>query len=187
MADEQTPDTTDDEYRAAEGEAAYTLLVADFADADAAWEAYEALRSLEDPHAVKIEGVVVVHREDDGKLKIQKATDHSTRSGLTWGLVGGAALGLVFPPSILASAAVMGAAGAAVGRARTAHHRREISDDLQNSIAPGHSGIVALVSDPQVVEVRQAFNRAGALVQSAVDKATADDLKAIAQDAESGR
>jgi uncharacterized membrane protein len=187
MTSEQTPDTTDDNEFLAVGDGAYTLLVADFADDDTAWEAYEALKSVEDPHTAKIEGVVVVQRDEDGKLKVQKATDHSTRSGLTWGLVGGAALGLLFPPSILASAAVMGAAGAAVGQARTLHHRHEIAEDLENAIAPGHSGIVALVSDPQVVEVRQALNRAGAMVQSAVDQATAEELKAVARRAEKGR
>src|SRR6476469_2226858 len=96
---------------------AYTLFIADFADTSVAWEAYEALKSVEDGRSVEIEGVIVLKREADGKLEIQKATDHSTRRGLKWGLVGGVALGLVFPPSILGSAAVLGTLGAATGKA----------------------------------------------------------------------
>ena len=105
---------------------AYTLVVADFADTATAWSAYEALEAAEDGRTVEIEGVVVVKREADGKLEIQKATDHSTKSGLKWGLVGGIALGVIFPPSILGSAAALGAAGAATGKVRQLHHRSEL-------------------------------------------------------------
>jgi uncharacterized membrane protein len=92
----------------------------------------------------------VVKRGQDGKLDIQKATDHSTRSGFRWGVVGGIALGVIFPPSILGSAAALGAAGAATGKVRQMHHRSELAEELEDSIAPGPSGIIALVSDPGV-------------------------------------
>lgn len=59
---------------------AYTLLVADFSDTGMAWEAYEALKSVEDGRTVEIEGVIVVTRSADGTLEVQKATDHSTRT-----------------------------------------------------------------------------------------------------------
>ena len=88
---------------AAVSDGARTLFVADFSDTSTAWEAYEALRSLEDGRHFAIDGVVVVNRDADGNLEIQKATDHSTKRGTKWGLVGGAALGLVFPPSIIGS------------------------------------------------------------------------------------
>ena len=94
MTDDATPTTSDDSILVAATDGAYTLLVADFADTETAWDAYESLKSIEDGRTVEIEGVVVVKREADGKLEIQKATDHSTKSGLKWGLVGGIALGV---------------------------------------------------------------------------------------------
>ena len=116
---------------AALSDGAYTLFVADFSDTERAWQAYEALKSVEDGRSVEIEGVLVVKREADGTLEVQKATDHSTKHGLKWGLVGGVALGVLFPPSILGSAAVLGAAGAAAGKVRQRHHHREIEAELQ--------------------------------------------------------
>ena len=101
---------------AAVSDGAYTLFVADFSDTDTAWDAYQELKSLEDGATVAIDGVIVVKRESDGALEVQKATDHSTRSGLKWGVVGGVVLGVIFPPSIIGSAAVLGAAGAAGGK-----------------------------------------------------------------------
>lgn len=162
----------------------YSLIVADFDDVDAAWEAYELLKSAEDGRNVKIEGVVVVKREDDGKVVVQKATDHSTVKGLGWGVVGGVALGVIFPPSIIASTALLGAAGAGVGKARQLHHRGELAKDLEAVVVPGHSGLVALVSDPSAIKIQKALEKANRVVESAVDKVVAQEIKAAAKEAE---
>ena len=169
---------------AAVTDGAYTLFVADFADTSTAWEAYEALKSVEDGRTLEIDGVIVVKKEADGKLEVLKATDHSTKHGLKWGLVGGVALGIIFPPSILGSAAVIGGAGAAVGKARQLHHRSELASELGVCHRAGHSGIVALVSDPGAVEIRKALALADAIVESAVDDVLAKDIKAAAKEAE---
>ena len=184
MSDEQSPATSEDDVIAAAREGAYTLLVADFADTAAAWNAYEMLKSVEDGRTVAVEGVVVVKREGDGRLEIQKATDHSTRSGLKWGLVGGIALGVLFPPSILGSAAAVGTVGAATGKIRQLHHRNELADRLEDAIAPGHSGIVALVSDPGAVEIQKALDMAEGIVRAAVDDVATKDIKAAAKQAD---
>ena len=64
------------------------------------------------------------------------------------------------------------------------HHKKELAEELQDAIAPGHSGIIALVSDPGEVKIRKALEKADRVVEKAVDKAVADDLKAAAKDAE---
>ena len=168
---------------AAISDGAYTLFVADFSDTDTAWSVYQELKSLEDGATVAIDGVIVVKRETDGALEVLEASDHSTRSGLTWGIVGGVVLGVIFPPSVLGSAALLGAAGAAGGKLRQRHHRKELAEQLETAIAPGHSGLVALVSDPGAVRIREALSRANAIVESAVDDVTARDIKAAAKEA----
>lgn len=188
MTEDQAPATTgSDELvvaAAAVTDGGYTLFVADFNDTETAWEAYDLLKDAEDGRHVEIEGVLVVKREADGTVEVQKATDHSTRRGLSWGLVGGVALGVLFPPSILGSAVVLGAGGAAIGKAREVHHRHELAEELEGAIAPGHSGILALVSDPGVLEIRKALAKANGIVESAVDDVLAADIKAAAKEAE---
>lgn len=183
MTENQGPNEPDADIVAGVSDGAYALVVADYADTGSAWSAYEDLKSVEDGRTVAIEGVVVVKRDQDGRLEIQKSTDHSTRSGLRWGLVGGIALGVIFPPSILGSAAVLGTTGAAAGKIRQLHHRHDLAEDLEDSIAPGHSGIVALVSDPRAVKIRQALALADSIVERTVDKVAADDIKAAAEEA----
>ena len=184
MSDDSTPSTSGDAVVAGVSDGAYSLLVADFANPESAWSAYEDLKAVEDGRTVEIEGVVVVKRDPDGELEIQKATDHSTRSGLRWGLVGGIALGVIFPPSILGSAAALGAAGAATGKVRQLRNRSELADELKDAVAPGHSGIVALVSDPGAVKIREALGRADAIVARAIDDVAAEDIKAAAKEAD---
>jgi uncharacterized membrane protein len=163
----------------------YTLVVADFADSSSAMEAYEAMKSIEDGHTVEIEGVLVVKRDGDGPLEVQEATDHSTKSGLKWGAVGGVVLGVIFPPSIIASAVLLGAAGAGAGKLRELHHHDNLEEELQGAIDPGHSGIVALISNPDALQIVKALERADRIVRSAVDKAAVDDMKAAAKEADS--
>ena len=128
MADETEPttsadapaDDTTDVAAAVVTDGAYALVVADFSDIDAAWEAYDELDRAVDAASLKIEGVLVLKKGGDGTVEVQKLTDHSVRRGLTWGVVGGVVLGVLFPPSIIGSAAVLGAAGAGVGGFRSA-------------------------------------------------------------------
>ena len=112
---------------------------------------------------------------------MQKVTDHSTREGLGWGAVGGAVVGILFPPSILGSVLVVGAGGGIIGKLRERHHKKELAEGLQDAIEPGHSGIIALVSDPGEVKIRKALEKADKIVEKAVDDAVATDAKAVAK------
>ena len=182
MQANQSPDSPEVDVVAGLTDGAYALVVADFADTESAWSAYEDLKSVEDGRTVAIEGVVVVKHGENGILDVQKVTDHSTRSGLRWGLVGGIVLGAIFPASILGSAAVLGSTGAAAGKIRQLRHRDDLARDLEDSIAPGHSGIVALVSDPRAVRIREALARADAIVERTIDKVVAEEIKAAAKE-----
>lgn len=78
----------------------------------------------------------------------------------------GGRLGLIFPPSILGSAAVIG--GPAQRSARPdssiAPASWPVSSGTPSNL--GHSGIVALVSDPGAVEIRNALALAEAEAES---------------------
>lgn len=187
MTDETT--TTSDELDPAEvsvaaaviSDGAYALFVADFNDTESALTAYEGLKAAEDGVTVKVEGAVVVKRDADGKIHILEATDHNTKKGFRWGVIGGAAIGLIFPPTILAGAAVAGAIGAASGKVRQLHERGKLADELETAIQPGHSGIIVMVSNPSAVKIRAALNTANVIVQSTVDNVVADEIKAAAK------
>jgi uncharacterized membrane protein len=155
---------------------AHTLIVAQFptmADAEAA---YAQLQQIEHNSPLKIDGVVIASCDAEGKVHLGKVTEHSTKTGLKWGVVGGAVLGVIFPPSIIASAAALGTAGAALGKARNVFNRKGLADELAGVMKPNTAGIVALVEDTAVVEIREALDKADRIVEQAIDKQMAAEI-----------
>ena len=118
----------------------HALLVAEFADPNAALETYQALIEAETAGQITVDGVLVVRADANGQIVIQKVTDHSTKTGLKWGIVGGVVLGVLFPPSIIASAAALGVTGGVLGKLRQEHHKSELGAALTGSLAPEHVG-----------------------------------------------
>jgi uncharacterized membrane protein len=156
------------------------LLVARFADMDAASVAYEALREAEAQRAIDIQGVLVVDADYQGKIKVRKLTDHHTRKGLAWGAVAGAALAIVFPATILAGAALGGVIGAAAGKVGNIKAKSDIAKELADVITPGTSGIVAVVDITAVDAVTQAIPDAAEVKTVPVDADTAAALTSAA-------
>jgi uncharacterized membrane protein len=157
------------------------VLVAQFADMDAAKAAYYALQDAEADRALDIAAVLVANADYQGKVHIQKMTDHKTRNGFLWGAVGGAVIGLIFPPTILAAAVGVGIAGAAVGKAGNVMMKSEVADELASVIAPGTSGIVALVNITAVDAVTATIPDAKVVKSAPVDAETAAAVQQAAK------
>jgi len=157
------------------------VIVAQFADMDAAKAAYYALQDAEADQALDIAAVLVANADYQGKVHIQKMTDHKTRNGFLWGAVGGAVIGLIFPPTILAAAVGVGIAGAAVGKAGNVMMKSEVADELASVIAPGTSGIVALVNITAVDAVKQTIPDAKVVKSAPVDDETAAAVQQAAK------
>jgi uncharacterized membrane protein len=157
------------------------VMVAQFADMDSAKAAYYALLDAEAKRAIDIDGVLVANADYQGKIHIQKMTDHKTRNGFLWGAVGGAVIGLIFPPTILAGAVAVGVAGAAVGKAGNVLMKSEVADELAGVITPGTSGIVALVSLTAVDAVKATIPQASVVKSAPVSDETADAVKQAAK------
>ena len=157
------------------------IIVAQFADMDAAKAAYYDLLDAEARRAIDIDGVLVANADYQGNIHIQKMTDHKTRNGFLWGAVGGAVLGVIFPPSIIASAVGVGIAGAALGKIGNVLMKSDMAADLASVISPGTSGIVALVSITAIEDVKEAIPEATLVKSAPVSDETAAAVKQAAQ------
>jgi uncharacterized membrane protein len=161
----------------------YAVVVAAFADEDAASAAYDALKDAESAGSVQVEGVLVVKTDENGKVKVQEMTDHSTRTGLKWGAVGGVVLGIIFPPSILASAVGWGVVGGVLGKIRDVAHKSAVSEALAGTVGPNESGIVALVQSGDLDAAKTAMPDATKVRTAGVDEATAQKVAEAAKQA----
>jgi len=158
----------------------HVLLVARFADSAAAAAVYSDLLKGEDADKFHIDGVLVVHADPAGKITIEKLTDHHTRRGLKWGIVAGVVAGIVFPPSVLVSAAWLGGAGLVVGKIGNVREKAKVEKAVSDVITPGTSGILALIEVADVPAVKEAIPQAQEVKTIPVDDATADAIEKAA-------
>ena len=157
------------------------IVVARFADVDAAKRAYELIVSAEKAGDLDIEGVLVANADAEGKINIVKMTDHHTRHGFAVGAVAGIVAGIIFPPSIIASALVVGAGGAAIGKLGNLNARNATARDLASVLTPGSSGIIALVKLAQIDQVSDDLIGAEEVKSAPVSDEAAEAVKEAAK------
>jgi uncharacterized membrane protein len=162
----------------------HALVVARFADTTSARTIYDNLLMAEIDGTLHIDGVLVVKADDGGRIHVEKMTDHSTRTGLKWGIVGGVVAAVFLPATIVAGAVALGTAGAAAGKARNLAHRLEVENELAGVITPGTSGILALVTAADAPAVAAEMPEAQAVKTVTVDETTAETIKEAAKEAD---
>jgi uncharacterized membrane protein len=161
----------------------HALVVARFADTTSARAIYDDLLTAELDGSLHIDGVLVVKADEGGRLHVEKMTDHSTRTGLKWGIVGGVVAAIFLPATIVAGAVTLGVAGAAAGKARNLARRLEVEKELAGVITPGTSGILALVTATDAPAVAAKMPDASEIKTVSVDDETAGAVKEAAAEA----
>ncbi len=156
------------------------ILVAQFADMNAAEAAYEALRDAETSGRIDIDGVLVVNADHDGKIRVKRMSDHTSRNGFLWGAVAGGALAVIFPPSILAGIVAGGVAGGVVGKIGNQLKKGQVAAELASVITPGTSGIIAVLDLSAIDKVKATIPESKVVKAVPVDAETAATVKAAA-------
>jgi uncharacterized membrane protein len=113
------------------------LYAGEYESVDDAKADLEALKELHREDFVGTYDAAVLTKED-GKVKIVDKIEKPTQHGGWAGLAVGAALGLIFPPSVLVSGLVGAGAGAVIGHLRGGMSRsdlKEIGEMLEESDA----------------------------------------------------
>jgi uncharacterized membrane protein len=161
-----------------------TLIVAEFANRDAATAAYMTLLNAEVQGQLSIDGVLTVHANDKGEINVDKLTEHSTKTGVKWGAAAGLAIGIFFPPALIPTMVSWGVAGGVLGKMRNLYHRHQVSKQLDGAIGSGNSGIVALIHAADLGAVKAQIPDATKVTTTEVDEATAKDITDTAKQAQ---
>jgi uncharacterized membrane protein len=114
------------------------LYVGEYESVDDAKADLDALKELHHEHVVGTYDAAVVTKNEEGKVKIVDKIEKPTQHGGWAGLAVGAAIGLIFPPSLLVSGLAGAGAGALIGHLRGGMSRddvKEIGEMLDESEA----------------------------------------------------
>lgn len=162
---------------ATDTDAPVDLYVAAYLDADAAREDWDAIKALADDEVIKVEGLILVSRRSDGKIHVDDDF-HTAGKGAAWGALGGAVVGLIFPPSLLAGALVGAGAGLGIGGLVSHGEKKEIKADVQDALPLNSSGIVAIFDEQWATDVDKALGKASTVTKNQVDADSAKQVKA---------
>jgi uncharacterized membrane protein len=155
------------------------LYIAAYNDPDAARADWDTIKGLAKDDMIKVDGLILVSRRADGKIHVDDDF-HETRKGATWGAVGGAVIGLIFPPALLASAAVGAGIGAGAGALVSHGRKEEIKADVDDALPLNSSGIVAIFEEQWEDDIDKALSKASNVTKEKVDSDSADQVKTAA-------
>jgi len=160
----------------ADDKAPVDLYIAAYSDPSAAQYDWNDIKQLAKDGVITVDALVLVRRDADGKIEV-KDDFHTTGVGVTLGAVGGAVIGLIFPPSLIASAVVGGAIGGGAGALLDHHLKSEIKEDVEDTLPANSSGIVALFEERWVAEVDKALSKADKVTKEEVDPDSVEEAK----------
>ncbi len=133
------------------------IFVATYDTEDGAAAASKDFQAAQRDGAIDlIDAAVIVHTADD-KVKIEETADPSGKKWAKRGAIAGGVVGLIFPPSIIVSAAVGGGAGGVWGKIRDKGFKDEDLKQIGNSLPPGSSAIIAVAEDRMVEQLERAL------------------------------
>ena len=134
------------------------ILVATYPDEAAARDDYQVVKEAHAQGLVGSYDAAVITKDRSGKIHENK-DETSTRHGAWWGVAAGAAVGVLFPPSLLGAAAVGGVIGGVSGHLAKGMSRTE-AKELGDFIDPGQAGLL-VVGESKVEEaIANAVTRA---------------------------
>jgi len=118
------------------------IMVATYPDERAARDDYRVVREAHARGLVGSYDAAVITKDRNGKIHENK-DETSTRHGAWWGIAAGAAVGVLFPPSIIGAAAAGGVIGGVSGHLAKGMSRSE-AKELGDLIDPGEAGLVVV-------------------------------------------
>ena len=133
------------------------VMAAVYADEDRASVIIDMLWQMHRGTTINLEDAAVITKGADGKLKIRETKELTTRKGAKRGAIAAGVVGLIFPPSLLVTAAAGGALGAAWGKLRDTGIKNSALKDIGDKLEPGKAAVVALVEHESVPAAERAL------------------------------
>jgi uncharacterized membrane protein len=153
----------------------YVAYVGAYGNVEDAKADFDAIKALHANMWIGPYDGALFTKEADGKVKILDRDSAGTGIGAAAGVLVGGFIGLIFPPSILAGAAVAGVAGGVLGHLFGGFKRKDIAE-IGDMLDEGTAGIVMIGVATPDMGADLMMKRAAKVAKKQVD-ADAKDLK----------
>src|SRR3954452_15083806 len=158
------------------------VFVATYDTEDGAAAASKSFQAAQRDGAIDlIDAAVIVHTAD-GSVKIEETADPSGKKWAKRGAIAGGVVRLIFPPSLIVSAAVGGGAGGIWGKIRDKGFKDEDLKAAGEDMEPGTSAIIAIDEDRMIERLEQGIEGYDRIAKHAVSAEAA--VAIVAEDVE---
>lgn len=154
------------------------LIIVAFQDEATAFAAAEALVLLQKQHLVEMEDVVVVTRDEKGRVNLNQSTNLVTGGAIGGGLWG-TLIGLLFLNPVV-GAAVGAGAGALVGKFSDMGINDDFLREVGQSLDKGGAAVGMLVrkiTTDKVIERLEPFREKGRVIHTSLSREAEAELK----------
>jgi uncharacterized membrane protein len=150
-----------------------------YPDEDLARSDYDTIKGLHEAGVVGTYDAAVVTKDDAGKVHVNK-DELATRHGAWGGAAVGAAIGIIFPPSIIGTALVGAAVGGVGGHLSRGMSRADVKE-LGELIDDGQALLIVLGETKLQEALEKARLKAEKRVAKQLDVSTKDVHQAVEQ------
>jgi uncharacterized membrane protein len=153
------------------------LIAATYPDREHAKTTIDMLQQMHRATRITLADAVLVMKDEQGQIKIEETKELTARKGARRGGVIAGCLGLIFPPSLIASVLAGGIIGALAGRLRDIGIKKEKLKEIAEQLEPGKAAVLALAEDASVLRTQHAMvGYEGTLITEPLDEEALKEL-----------
>ena len=156
------------------------LVAIAFDDSHTAFEMRATLIKMQKEYLMEMEDVVVVTKDENGKIKLHQAVS-LTATGAVGGAFWGMLIGLIFLNPLL-GAAIGAGSGALAGKLRDIGIHDDFMKGLAESFKPGTSALFVLIkkaTTDKVLEELKQKHFIGRIIQTSLSKVEENELRKV--------
>jgi len=152
------------------------ILAITFDDENQGMAVLQSLKHLQTQEILKLDDAAVIVKDAEGKVQVKNLTESNVKGGAAiGGFIGLLIGGLLFP---VAGIALGLAGGALIGKSLGNGVDKKFVKDIQESLKPGNSAILFIVSQENVgvlINALEPYN--GKIFQSSFDSEVEDEIR----------
>ena len=159
------------------------VFIGTYAGTEAAWQDYDSVKDLHSRSVIGAYDAAVVYKDTDGKVHVRQR-EKPAEKGVWTGVAIGAVVGILFPPALIASAAIRAAVGGLAGHLWYGMSRSDMKD-LGEALDAGTASLVIVGKSELAKKIAQATAHAQMRVEKELKINAKDFEKALAAEVES--
>jgi uncharacterized membrane protein len=133
------------------------LMAGVYADRERAKVILDMLESMHRENTITLVDAAMLTKNEKGKLEVEETAELTGREGATRGAIILGVVGLIYPPSLIATVIAGGGIGAIAGKLRDTGIKKDQMREIANKLDGDQAAVMALAESESVVAIEQAL------------------------------